>query len=79
MRLICQTLVNPALKPLCDMLPKDYSQGDNSCLALTVNLFQNLSFKKATRSAKTLPILKVATLMKVMVLLMSIKWIQIPS
>merc|ERR1711936_975028 len=25
-RLICQTVVNDAIKPLCDMLPKDYSQ-----------------------------------------------------
>ena len=27
LRLICQTLINPALNPLCQMLPNDYSRG----------------------------------------------------
>ena len=29
LRLQCQTLINPALNPLCQMLPNDYSQGNN--------------------------------------------------
>ena len=40
LRLICQTLVNPALKPLCDMLPKDYSIGDKSFSA-EIKIFKN--------------------------------------
>ena len=34
-RLICQTLVNDAIKPLCEMLPKDYSYSQGRKYFLT--------------------------------------------
>ena len=51
--LICQTLVNPRLKPLCDMLPNDYSQG---LFVYFLYLYVNFLSKSSSKGPKVIKV-----------------------